>query len=88
MPILAVKDKVVVAARASTSELLKAYGTFLELEAITEPELSLMTTSISDLFSPEKIAPSKLIFTMSIGEAFQKFLFCAGFPPDVAVGVA
>ena len=89
MAILATKDRAVAAARASTSQLLKAYGIFLEQEVITEPELSLITTPIPDLFSPEKTALSKLIFTMSsTGGAFQNFLIRAGFSLGVSVGVA
>ena len=62
------KDNVVVAASASTSKLC---GIFLEQEANTEPEQSLITTLMLDLFSPQKIALLKLIFTKSVGGAFQ-----------------
>uniref|UniRef100_A0A7N2LH11 Uncharacterized protein n=1 Tax=Quercus lobata TaxID=97700 RepID=A0A7N2LH11_QUELO len=43
-------------------------------EASTKPEQSLITTLIPDLFSSEKTAPSRLIFTMSAGGTSQKFL--------------
>ena len=88
MPIWATKEKAVVAARASTSQLLKAYGIFMEQEVITKPKLSLITTLIPNLFSPEKTALSKLIFTMLVRGGFQNFLIRAGFSLSVAVGIA
>ena len=48
--------------------------TILEQETITKPEQSLITTLIPDLFSSEKVAQSKLIFTMFTGGTSQKFL--------------
>ena len=48
--------------------------TILEQETITKPEQSLITTLIPDLFSSEKVAQSKLIFTMFAGGTSQKFL--------------
>lgn len=52
------KDNAVTAANASAFELVRACGIFLEQEANTEPEQSLITTPIPDLFYPLKNAPS------------------------------
>ena len=60
----------------------------MEQEVITKPKLSLITTLIPNLFSPEKTALSKLIFTMLVRGGFQNFLIRAGFSLSVAVGIA
>ena len=78
IPSLVANDNAVTTASASTSELLKACGIFLEQEVNTEPEQSLITTPMPDLFSPQKIAPSKLIFTMFVGGAVQNLRVRAG----------
>uniref|UniRef100_A0A7N2M8G0 Uncharacterized protein n=1 Tax=Quercus lobata TaxID=97700 RepID=A0A7N2M8G0_QUELO len=78
IPSLVANDNAVTTASASTSELLKACGIFLEQEVNTEPEQSLITTPMPDLFSPQKIAPSKLIFTMYVGGAVQNLRVRAG----------
>ena len=65
MPSSVAKDNAVTTANASASEPVRACGNFLEEESNTEPEQSLITTLMPDLFSPLKTAPSKLIFTRS-----------------------